>query len=131
MVTRSWTFGVQCRRLLWALKQLRCARNFLLARNPCPAVWATCEDPRAACKCRWPCADGVDVFRAQQGQNLTRCPPVPRDRFFGWTKANEISNGRWVMFGWAVGLLTEFATGVDFPHQFALMSTYLGIMDLE
>ncbi len=32
-------------------------------------------------------------------------------RFFGWTKANEINNGRWVMFGFAVGLLTEFATG--------------------
>lgn len=41
-------------------------------------------------------------------------------RFFGWTKANEITNGRWVMFGFAVGLLTEFATGVDFPHQCAL-----------
>ena len=32
-------------------------------------------------------------------------------RFFGWTKANEINNGRWVMFGFAVGLLTEYATG--------------------
>lgn len=38
-------------------------------------------------------------------------------RFFGWTKANEITNGRWVMFGFAVGLLTEYATGVDFPNQ--------------
>lgn len=47
----------------------------------------------------------------------TRCLTC---RFFGWTKANEITNGRWVMFGFAVGLLTEFATGVDFPHQCAL-----------
>jgi len=39
-------------------------------------------------------------------------PPTLRCcRFFGWTKANEINNGRWVMFGFAVGLLTEFATG--------------------
>ncbi len=52
-------------------------------------------------------------------------------RFFGWTKANEITNGRWVMFGFAVGLLTEYATGVDFPHQFALMASYLGLLDLD
>ena len=56
---------------------------------------------------------------------------MPCARFFGWTKANEISNGRWVMFGFFVGLLTEFATGVDFPHQFALMGTYTGLLDLD
>lgn len=50
---------------------------------------------------------------------------------FGWTVKNEISNGRWVMFGWAVGLLTEYATGVDFPHQFLLIVQYLGIADIE
>lgn len=50
-------------------------------------------------------------------------------RLFGWTKGNEITNGRWVMFGFAVGLLTEYATGVDFPHQFALMASYLGLTD--
>lgn len=33
------------------------------------------------------------------------------------------------MFGFAVGLLTEYATGVDFPHQFGLMGSYLGITD--
>jgi hypothetical protein len=54
-----------------------------------------------------------------------------RCRFFGWTKANEITNGRWVMFGFAVGLLTEYATGVDFPHQFALMASYLGVLDFD
>ena len=52
-------------------------------------------------------------------------------RFFGWTRANEITNGRWVMFGFAVGLLTEYATGVDFPHQFALMASYLGVLDFD
>jgi len=35
------------------------------------------------------------------------------------------------MFGWAVGLLTEYATGVDFPHQLALMASYLGIADFD
>jgi hypothetical protein len=56
--------------------------------------------------------------------------PLPC-RFFGWTKANEITNGRWVMFGFAVGLLTEYATGVDFPHQFGLMASYLGLLDFD
>lgn len=39
------------------------------------------------------------------------CPP-PRRSVFGWTKSNEINNGRWVMFGLLVGLMTELATGV-------------------
>jgi hypothetical protein len=50
---------------------------------------------------------------------------------FGWTPANEIGNGRWVMFGVFVGLLTEYATGVDFPNQLKLMLSYLGIVDTE
>jgi hypothetical protein len=52
-------------------------------------------------------------------------------RLFGWTPANEIGNGRWVMFGVFVGLLTEYATGVDFPNQIALLLSYLGIVDVE
>ena len=52
-------------------------------------------------------------------------------RIFGWTPANEINNGRWVMMGFAIGLLTEYATGVDFPHQLQLMLSYLGIVDLD
>ena len=50
---------------------------------------------------------------------------------FGWTKKNEILNGRWVMFGVGVGLLTEYATGVDFVHQLGLMLSYLGIVDID
>ncbi len=49
----------------------------------------------------------------------------------GWTLPNEINNGRWVMFGFAVGLLTEYATGVDFPHQLELIVSYLGIADFD
>ncbi len=49
---------------------------------------------------------------------------------FGWTKKNEITNGRWVMMGIAIGLLTEFATGVDFINQLKLMASYLGIADI-
>lgn len=50
---------------------------------------------------------------------------------FGWTLNNEIGNGRWVMFGLLVGMLTESATGVDFVDQLKLMVTYMGIADLE
>jgi hypothetical protein len=35
------------------------------------------------------------------------------------------------MMGFAIGLLTEYATGVDFPHQLALMLSYLGIADVD
>jgi hypothetical protein len=51
-------------------------------------------------------------------------------RFFGWTSRNEITNGRWVMFGIFVGLLTEYATGVDFVNQLKLLVSYLGIADI-
>lgn len=56
---------------------------------------------------------------------------VQKSRLFGWTPRNEIINARWVMFGVAVGMMTEYATGVDFPHQISLMLTYLGIVDTE
>lgn len=52
-------------------------------------------------------------------------------RVFGWTPNNEISNGRWVMFGLMVGALTEYATGVDFINQIRLIVSYFGIIDLE
>lgn len=52
-------------------------------------------------------------------------------RVFGWTRKNEITNGRWTMFGFAVGLLTEFATGVDFPNQLKIIVSNLGIADLD
>ena len=72
-----------------------------------------------------------------------RCPPRrarPRPRrapdttaprsTLGWTKSNEISNGRWVMFGLLVGMMTEYATGVDFPNQLKLTVSVLGIADV-
>jgi hypothetical protein len=61
------------------------------------------------------------AFKAQQQESSG----------FGWTRAAERSNGRWVMFGFAVGMLTEYATGVDFPQQIRLMLSYLGIADIE
>lgn len=49
---------------------------------------------------------------------------------FGWTKANEIGNGRWVMFGLAVGMLTEYATGLSFTEQIKYTISVLGIADI-
>lgn len=54
-----------------------------------------------------------------------------KSQVLGWTPKNEINNGRWVMFGLLVGMLTEYATGVDFIDQLKLMVTYLGIVDLD
>lgn len=35
------------------------------------------------------------------------------------------------MFGLAVGLLTELATGVNFPDQLKIIISNLGILDLD
>ncbi|KAK9748732.1 hypothetical protein RND81_02G076400 [Saponaria officinalis] len=50
---------------------------------------------------------------------------------FGWVPKNEIGNGRWAMFGFAVGMLTEYATGSDFVDQLKLILSNLGIVDLD
>ncbi|KAI4346538.1 hypothetical protein L6164_007427 [Bauhinia variegata] len=51
--------------------------------------------------------------------------------FFGFIGKNEINNGRWAMFGFAVGLLTEYATGSDFVDQVKILLSNFGIVDLE
>ncbi|XP_015059793.1 light-harvesting complex-like protein OHP2, chloroplastic [Solanum pennellii] len=51
--------------------------------------------------------------------------------FFGFIAKNEISNGRWAMFGFAVGMLTEYATGSDFVDQLKILLSNFGILDLE
>lgn len=54
-----------------------------------------------------------------------------RTKVFGFTPKNEISNGRWAMFGFAVGLLTEYATGSDFVDQMKILISNFGIADFE
>lgn len=49
---------------------------------------------------------------------------------FGWIQKNEINNGRWAMFGLAVGLLTEYSTGVNFVDQVLIVFSNLGIADV-
>ncbi|KAI5654577.1 hypothetical protein M9H77_31764 [Catharanthus roseus] len=51
--------------------------------------------------------------------------------FFGFIGKNEISNGRWAMFGFAVGMLTEYATGSDFVDQVKILLSNFGIVDLD
>lgn len=51
--------------------------------------------------------------------------------FFGFVPKNEISNGRWAMFGFAVGMLTEYATGSDLVDQVKILLSNFGIIDLE
>lgn len=51
--------------------------------------------------------------------------------FFGFIGKNEISNGRWAMFGFAVGLLTEYATGSDLVDQVKILLSNFGVLDLE
>ncbi|XAR62249.1 hypothetical protein NMG60_11016938 [Bertholletia excelsa] len=51
--------------------------------------------------------------------------------FFGFIGKNEITNGRWAMFGFAVGMLTEYATGSDFVDQVKILLSNFGIVDLE
>ncbi|XP_061345169.1 light-harvesting complex-like protein OHP2, chloroplastic [Gastrolobium bilobum] len=51
--------------------------------------------------------------------------------FFGFIGKNEIGNGRWAMFGFAVGMLTEYATGSDFVDQVKILFSNFGIIDLE
>ncbi|CAN4081203.1 unnamed protein product [Withania somnifera] len=51
--------------------------------------------------------------------------------FFGFIGKNEISNGRWAMFGFAVGMLTQYATGSDFVDQVKILLSNFGILDLE
>ncbi|XP_019058523.1 PREDICTED: formin-like protein 16 isoform X1 [Tarenaya hassleriana] len=51
--------------------------------------------------------------------------------FFGFLPKNEVSNGRWAMFGFAVGMLTEYATGSDLVDQVKILLSNFGIIDLE
>lgn len=50
---------------------------------------------------------------------------------FGWTPKNEIANGRATMMGMLIGMMTELATGVDFPGQIKLTLSVLGIADFD
>merc|ERR1711963_40963 len=65
-------------------------------------------------------------FKRLKNAQLAANAPV-----FGWTPDNEISNGRWVMFGLLVGCLTEYATGVDFIDQIKLMGALFGLVDTD
>ncbi|XRB09819.1 light-harvesting complex-like protein OHP2 [Pycnococcus provasolii] len=56
---------------------------------------------------------------------------VLENQAFGWVKKAEISNGRWVMFGLLVGMMTEYATGKSFTDQVAITLTYMGFANFD
>ncbi|KAM3361237.1 light-harvesting complex-like protein OHP2, chloroplastic isoform X1 [Capsicum galapagoense] len=66
-----------------------------------------------------------DYFKQKKLEEANQGP------FFGFIGKNEISNGRWAMFGFAVGMLTEYATGSDFVDQVKILLSNFGILDLE
>ncbi|XP_040997596.1 light-harvesting complex-like protein OHP2, chloroplastic [Juglans microcarpa x Juglans regia] len=66
-----------------------------------------------------------DYFKQKKLEDANQGP------FFGFIGKNEISNGRWAMFGFAVGMLTEYATGSDFVDQVKILLSNFGIVDLE
>ncbi|PKA53819.1 hypothetical protein AXF42_Ash011298 [Apostasia shenzhenica] len=66
-----------------------------------------------------------DYFRQKKLEEADQGP------FFGFTGKNEITNGRWAMFGFAVGLLTEYATASDFVQQIKILASNFGIVDLD
>ncbi|KAJ9675524.1 hypothetical protein PVL29_024449 [Vitis rotundifolia] len=66
-----------------------------------------------------------DYFKQKKLEEANQGP------FFGFIGKNEISNGRWAMFGFAVGMLTEYATGSDFVDQVKILLSNFGIIDLE
>ncbi|KAK2659087.1 hypothetical protein Ddye_005620 [Dipteronia dyeriana] len=67
-----------------------------------------------------------DYFKQKKFEEANKAAP-----FFGFLPKNEISNGRWAMFGFAVGMLTEYATGSDFVDQVKILLSNFGILDLE
>ncbi|OAY58504.1 light-harvesting complex-like protein OHP2, chloroplastic [Manihot esculenta] len=66
-----------------------------------------------------------DYFKQKKLEETDQGP------FFGFLGKNEIANGRWAMFGFAVGMLTEYATGSDFVDQVKILLSNFGIVDLE
>ncbi|XP_019152306.1 PREDICTED: light-harvesting complex-like protein OHP2, chloroplastic [Ipomoea nil] len=66
-----------------------------------------------------------EYFKQKKAEEANQGP------FFGFIGKNEISNGRWAMFGFAVGMLTEYATGSDFVDQLKILLSNFGILDLE
>ncbi|GAQ81840.1 one-helix protein [Klebsormidium nitens] len=97
---------------------------------------ASASPPPAAAASKKP---GVTIeFQRQKAKELVQYfeerkveEQIRKERIFGWTRKNEIGNGRWVMFGIAVGLLTEYATGSDLIDQLKIIVSNLGILDLE
>lgn len=89
------------------------------AETPLVAGVVTLEYQRKVAK------DLQDYFKQKKLEEVDQGP------FFGFLGKNEIANGRWAMFGFAVGMLTEYATGSDFVQQVKILLSNFGIVDLD
>merc|ERR1719161_2627900 len=83
------------------------------------SVSAAPEDPRSSSGPKIT----IDYQRQRAREMTTFFNDIKRDsgrndtKSLAWTRNNELNNGRWAMMGIAIGLLTEYATGVDFIDQ--------------
>ncbi|KAF9687054.1 hypothetical protein SADUNF_Sadunf02G0053800 [Salix dunnii] len=98
-----------------------------VAAPPKPAAQVAVEDKNAITMefQRQKAKDLQEYFKKKKLEEADQGP------FFGFVGNNEIVNGRWAMFGFAVGMLTEYATGSDFVDQVKILLSNFGIIDLE
>lgn len=126
----------------------RCTRSFVPRATNEPQLQKPVAKPArapepttvpAAAAAAVAAADGTVTIEYQRQQakamqkyflSLKESSRVEQAKVFGWTRKNEITNGRWVMIGFVVGLMTEYATGVSFPDQLKLLLSYMGIADM-
>eukprot|EP00475_Leptophrys_vorax_P013059 TRINITY_DN19447_c0_g1_i1.p2 TRINITY_DN19447_c0_g1~~TRINITY_DN19447_c0_g1_i1.p2 ORF type:complete len:149 (-),score=5.32 TRINITY_DN19447_c0_g1_i1:168-614(-) len=102
-----------------------------------PASPAPPKPTAATASTSTPAAGGVTIeFQRQAAKDMVAYfqdkkfeEEARESQILGWTSKNEIGNGRWAMFGLAIGLLTEYATGVSFPDQLFIILSNLGIVD--
>ncbi|RZB44319.1 Light-harvesting complex-like protein OHP2, chloroplastic [Glycine soja] len=68
-----------------------------------------------------------------QNQDSQKCVSEKKPLVVLWRQLDSamVETAKWAMFGFAVGLLTEYATGSDFVDQVKILLSNFGIVDLE
>mmetsp|Transcript_8682 Transcript_8682/g.23590 ORF Transcript_8682/g.23590 Transcript_8682/m.23590 type:complete len:134 (+) Transcript_8682:57-458(+) len=108
-----------------AVRKTRAKMRALSAKTTSESVSAskqlpTVQEQRAAAR------DMVAYFKQKKYEE-----ELLKNQKLGWVPKAEISNGRWVMFGLLVGMLTEYSTGVNFIDQIKLLLVNLSIVDFD
>ncbi|KAF5725653.1 vegetative cell wall protein gp1-like [Tripterygium wilfordii] len=105
--------------------------------KPTPPSFPVAQPPRPASVALEDSTVITMEFQRQKAKELQeyfrqkKLEEADQGPFFGFIGKNEIANGRWAMFGFAVGMLTEYATGSDFVDQVKILLSNFGILDLE